>query len=286
MFVMKTILRVRWRLLLLGLLALLIAGCGGDALRQCEETVSDLEMQRWELQNVLSRCQDESQELENWLSQSQLESQLFQLDLSRCKVDNHTLKDGLAASQDKNRQLQDELAAAQDETEQLQETLADAQAEIEDLRDGLVRPEPDLDAVRERLWSLFHDRSPAVWACDDTASRVVPVKQMPSASPADLVEAINDRFRELNPMYESPGLALEGIEGDAVVVSLARAEVVTEQMGSTGAQCYMAGVTFSLTSVEGVDHVRFEFKEGSHGAPGRYDRADFVWFLPLEVEEP
>ena len=87
-------------------------------------------------------------------------------------------------------------------------------------------------------------------------------------------------------MYESPGLALEGIEGDAVVVSLARAEVVTEQMGSTGGQCYLAGVTFSLTSVEGIDHVRFEFKEGSHGAPGRYDRADFIYFLPLEPEEP
>ena len=109
---------------------------------------------------------------------------------------------------------------------------------------------------------------------------------MPSATPTDLVAAINARFGELNPAYESPGLALESIEGDTAVVSLARAEVVTEQMGSTGAQCYLAGVTFSLTSVEGIDHVRFEFKEGSHGAPGRYDRADYVYFLPLEPDQP
>ncbi len=109
---------------------------------------------------------------------------------------------------------------------------------------------------------------------------------MPSASPADLVDEINDRFAELNPMYESPGLALEELEGDSAIVSLARANVVTEQMGSTGGQCYLAGVTFSLTSVEGIDHVRFEFKEGSHGSPGRYDRADFVYFLPLEPGQP
>jgi len=279
--------------LVLGLLLVLVAGCGGGALRQCEETVSDLEAQRWQLQDALSQAQEDSRELEDRLSQSQLESQVFQLELSDCRADNDTLKNGLASSQDKNLQLQDEnqqlqetLAGAQDENEQLEETLAGAQAEIEELREGLGQVEPDLDRVRERLWLLFHDRSPAVWACDDTASRVVPVVQMPSASAADLVEAINARFAELNPEYESPGLALEGIEGDSAVVSLARAEVVTEQMGSTGAQCYLAGVTFSLTSLEGIDHVRFEFKEGSHGSPGRYGRADFVYFLPLEVDGP
>jgi hypothetical protein len=252
----KTILRVRWRLMLLGLLALLVAGCGGDALRQCEETVSDLEAQSLELQNALSRSRDESQELE----------------------------DSLAGAQDENQQLQETLAGAQDENRLLQETLDGARTELEELRAGPGPAEPDLDVVRERLWLLFHDRSPAVWACDDTASQVVPVVEMPSASPADLVEAINDRFGELNPAYESPGLALEGVVGDTAVVSLAQAEVVTEQMGSTGAQCYLAGVTFSLTSVEGIDHVRFDMKEGSHGSPGRYDRADYVYFLPLEMD--
>jgi hypothetical protein len=170
--------------------------------------------------------------------------------------------------------------------EQLQETLADAQAEVEELREGLVQPDPDLDWVRERLWILFHDEKPALWACDEGANQGVRVKELPSASPETMIQELNDWFKALNPEYESPGLALEGMDGDTAVVSLAQANVVTEQMGSTGAQCYLAGVTFSLTSFESIDHVRFDIKEGSHGGPGRYDRADFVYFLPLEAEQP
>jgi hypothetical protein len=101
-----------------------------------------------------------------------------------------------------------------------------------------------------------------------------------------MVQELNDWFKALNPEFESPGLALEGMDGDTAVVSLAQSNVVTEQMGSTGAQCYLAGVTFSLTSFESIDHVRFDIKEGSHGSPGRYDRTDFVHFLPLELAQP
>ena len=247
--------------MLLVLLALLVAGCGGEALRSCESQVVNLEDDNRVCKEVLDQTRDENQQLQEDLALAQDESHGLQEDLAQAQAGNQDVRDTLAKAEGENQELQEEnqglqdaLAGAQDENQELRETLAGARAEIEDLRAGLVQPEPDLDAVRERLWALFHDRSPAVWACDDTASRVVPVKQMPSASPADLVEAINDRFQELNPMYESPGLALEGLEGDAAVVSLAQANVVTEQMGSTGAQCYMAGVTFSLTSVEGIDH--------------------------------
>ena len=251
-------LRIVSRLLLLGLLLVLVAACGADALRQCEETVSDLQVQNQQLQDSLAESQAENQELQKQLVQLQV----------------------------KNQELQETVAQSQAESEELQKTLSDAQAESELLRKESGQAELDLSWVRERLWILFHDQSPAIWACDDTASQVVPVKEMPFASPADLVAEINDRFQEFNPEYESPGLALEGMDGDTAVVSLAQANVVTEQMGSTGAQCYLAGVTFSLTSFEAVDHVRFKFKEGSHGAPGRYDRADFSSFLPLELDQP
>ena len=278
--------RIMSRLLLLGLLVVLVAGCGGEALQRCEDNVVNLEDDNRVCEELLDQSLEENRQLQEDLALAQDENQDLQDTLDKGLGENRQLQEDLALSRDENQGLQHALTQAQDENEQLQESLVGARAEIEALRAGLVEPEPDLDLVRERLWLLFHDRSPAVWACDDTASRVVPVVEMPSASPADLVQAINDRFAELNPRYESPGLALEDIEGDTAVVSLARAEVVTEQMGSTGAQCYLAGVTFSLTSFEAIDHVRFEFKEGSHGSLGRYDRADFVYFLPLEPEQP
>ena len=227
---MRTMLRDPSRLLLLGLLVVMIASCGGDALRQCEETVSDVETQ--------------------------------------------------------NQELQEDLALSQVENQQLQETLADALTETERLREELSQAEPDLSWVRESLWILLHDESPAIWACDETASQGVRVKELPSASPETMVQELNDWFKALNPEFEPPGLALEGLDGDTAVVSLARSNVVTEQLGSSGAQCYLAGVTFSLTSFESIDHVRFDIKEGSHGGPARYDRADFVYFLPLELGQP
>ena len=255
---MRTMLRVRSRLLLLGLLVLLVAGCGGEALRQCEDDAMNLE--------------DDNRVCTEVLEQSQAE--------------NQQLRDALAQSQAENQQLQESLSQAQDENQELQAALKDALTETERLRDERGQAEPDLSWVRERLWILFHDDTPAVWECDESAGPVVPVEEMPSASPAEMVQEINVRFEALNPAYDSPGLALEGMDGDTAVVGLARANVVTEQMGSTGAQCYFAGVTFSLTSFETIDHVRFEIKEGSHGAPGRYDRTDFVYFLPIELGQP
>ncbi len=217
-------------LLLLLPLLVLVTGCSGDALRQCEEKMSEVE--------------EQNQVLQEALSQSQVEYQ------------------------------------------QLQLTLVAAEAEAEGLRQDASQPEPDFSSMREGLWLLFHDQKPSVWACDETASQVVPVDEMPSASPEGMVSAINARFQTLNPALESPDLVLEGMDGDTAVVSLRKANVVTEQMGSTGAQCYFAGVTFSLTSFEGIDHVRFDIEEGNHGGPGRYDRADFVHFLPLELYQP
>jgi len=158
--------------------------------------------------------------------------------------------------------------------------------ETERLREELSQAEPYLSWVRESLWILLHDKKPALWACDEGANQGVRVKELPSASPETMVQELNDWFKALNPEFESPGLALKGMDGDTAVVSLAQSNVVTEQMGSTGAQCYFAGVTFSLTSFESIDHVRFDIKEGNHGGPGRYDRADFSYFLPLEPAQP
>ena len=47
-------------------------------------------------------------------------------------------------------------------------------------------------------------------------------------------------------------------------------------IGSTGANEYLARVTLSLTSVPGIHSVDFDFAEGDHATPGKYDRRRFV----------
>jgi hypothetical protein len=46
-------------------------------------------------------------------------------------------------------------------------------------------------------------------------------------------------------------------------------------MGSAGANCYLGEVVYSVTSIDGINAVIFEFKEGSHAVPGKYSRIDF-----------
>jgi hypothetical protein len=233
---MKTMLRDSSTLLVVVLLAMTVASCGNDALRQCEEELSGVE--------------EKNQELQEALRQSHIESQ--------------KVKEALAHAQADNERLREELSRG----------------------DAVGRTEPDLSWVRETLWNLFHDEGAALWECGESASQVAWAKAMPSASPEVMVQEINTRFKELNFALESPVLVLERIDGDTAVVTLQRSYVVTEQMGSTGAQCYFAGVTFSLTSFVNIDHVRFDIEEGNHGGPGRYDRADFVHLLPLELGHP
>jgi len=198
----------------------------------------------------------------------------------------------ISGVEEKNQELQETLTQSFIENQELQEALAHAQAENERLREDLNRGKalsqtnPDPSWVRENLWSLFHDESTALWECDDSASQVTRAKAMPSASLDAMVQEINRRFKALNSALEPPVLVLERMDGDTAVVTLKQSNVVTEQMGSTGAQCYFAGVTFSLTSFANVDHVRFDIEQGNHGGPGKYDRADFIDFLPLELGHP
>lgn len=233
---MKTMLRDSSALLTVVLLVVIAAGCGNDALRQCEERISGVEEKKQELQETLTQSYIENQELQEALAHAQADNERLREDVSRGKA--------------------------------------------------LSRTNPDLSWVRENLWGLFHDESTALWECDGSASQVTRAKAMPSASLDAMVQEINKRFKSLDSTLEPPVLVLERTDGDTAVVTLKQSNVVTEQMGSTGAQCYFASVTFSLTSFANVDHVRFDIEQGNHGGPGKYDRADFVSFLPLELDHP
>lgn len=46
-------------------------------------------------------------------------------------------------------------------------------------------------------------------------------------------------------------------------------------MGTTGAQAYLAELTYSMTEVPTVKYVNFDFQEGDHASPGVYQKIDF-----------
>ena len=73
-----------------------------------------------------------------------------------------------------------------------------------------------------------------------------------------------------------PKLKLAGITGRVVNVEVVNDEFLTQRMGTTGAEAFLAVATFTLTEHEGIGGVNFIFTEGDHAAPGLYTRETFL----------
>ncbi len=50
---------------------------------------------------------------------------------------------------------------------------------------------------------------------------------------------------------------------------------ITEEMGTSGADCYLAETIFTLTENDLIKFVRIEMNYGSHASPGLYNRDNF-----------
>lgn len=74
---------------------------------------------------------------------------------------------------------------------------------------------------------------------------------------------------------EPPKLRLQGVAEGIAHVEIISAEYLTQRMGTSGAQNYLAAATYSLTETPGVQKVDFIFPEGDHAAPGLYTRESF-----------
>lgn len=79
----------------------------------------------------------------------------------------------------------------------------------------------------------------------------------------------------VNNNYDSIHLDLVKISNDTIYIHIPNSEMLTERIGSTGAEMFMASTTFSLTAVRGIHFVNYDFAEGEHAAPGVFDRNDF-----------
>jgi len=73
-----------------------------------------------------------------------------------------------------------------------------------------------------------------------------------------------------------PKLKLLALEKGLVTVEVINARYLTQRMGTTGADAFMAAATFTLTEHENIDAVRFVFPEGDHAMPGVYSRETFT----------
>lgn len=60
---------------------------------------------------------------------------------------------------------------------------------------------------------------------------------------------------------------------DTVFITIPNSTVLTQQMGTEGAEEFMVTTTYSYTELHGIDYVSFSFEGGDHANPGVYNRA-------------
>ena len=75
---------------------------------------------------------------------------------------------------------------------------------------------------------------------------------------------------------DPPKLKLKGIREQVVDVEVINDEHLTQRMGSTGAEEFLAAATFTLTEYDKIKFVNFIFEGGDHAQPGIYSRETFL----------
>ena len=76
-------------------------------------------------------------------------------------------------------------------------------------------------------------------------------------------------------LSEFPKIILQKAEPPTVVVEIMNDKYLSEAMGSSGAQDYLAIATYTLTENPGIRSVEFLFPAGEHAMPGVYSRESF-----------
>lgn len=118
--------------------------------------------------------------------------------------------------------------------------------------------------------SVSHNHSP-IWSYDYNADTLIRLDSNLNPS-----RTVKDAINIINKAYEGKIiLALIRQDADTLRVKIEQPEILTQQIGSTGARAYMALAVFTLTEQTGIHYVTFDFEEGDHASPGTYSRYSF-----------
>ena len=119
--------------------------------------------------------------------------------------------------------------------------------------------------------SVVYDPSGAIWRYDyNQQTEEFEVAQI---RPVDRDTLTGETLEKIiNKTWPRVQIKFIGTSNDTAFISIPDSEVLTQQMGSAGAESFMISTTFSLTELNGIKYVSFDFDEGDHGVPGVYNR--------------
>ncbi len=79
----------------------------------------------------------------------------------------------------------------------------------------------------------------------------------------------------LNQNYPDVQLDFVKVSHDTIYVKIPNSQKLTNQLGDTGAEEYLASATYTLTETNNIHFVNIDMKAGDHAEPGVYSRDDF-----------
>lgn len=114
---------------------------------------------------------------------------------------------------------------------------------------------------------------PIIWTVDQENSGSEKLKKPEDArldtfSSVHLIQLINNNFPDIQ-------LELVKISHDTIYVKIPDSKKITQEMGNTGAENYLAAATYTLTELKNVKYVNYDLREGDHAGPGVLSREDF-----------
>ena len=136
------------------------------------------------------------------------------------------------------------------------------------------------DTIRDKMYEPAADsavvikNSPDIWTADfESTTNTFKIHKPTNARPDTL--SANRLIASINNNWDAVHLNFMKVSHDTIYVNIPNSEKLTEGLGSTGAENYMATTTFSLTEIKGIKYVNYNFKMGDHASPGVFTREDF-----------
>lgn len=109
----------------------------------------------------------------------------------------------------------------------------------------------------------------------DSAKGDMILKKIRTVNPDTL--SAEKLIKEVNAAWEGIRLEFRKISHDTIYVAIPESTVLTQQMGSSGADSYISSTTFTLTELKNIKYVNYDFVEGDHLQPGTMKRSDFKY---------
>lgn len=155
------------------------------------------------------------------------------------------------------------------------------QKQNDSLRTAIEGTRKDFDLRVHRYADKVSDARTGLWRLDTLSEtgRVVLRTKYPNASVYDIAKALNAAFRADSVSQ----FKINKVQEHTAYVKILDSGRLTQGLGPTGTKEYLAQVTFSLTSVPGIQSVDFDFEEGDHATPGTYDWERFAEIMNYKI---